>query len=59
MEGEKVTCSLQVDMYCIRLAVEMCLCKCFQMPVPIWNGCMTLSTIPGSRTLSPTMTGRQ
>ena len=45
-------CSLQVDMYCTGLAVEMCLyenSKCFQMPVPICNGCVTSSTIPRSR----------
>ena len=37
MEGERShspQCSLQVDMYCTGLAVEMCLCessKCFQI----------------------------
>ena len=39
--------SLQVD-----TVVEMCLWgnrMCFQMPVPIYNCCVTSSTIPGSR----------
>ena len=46
MEGERShspQCSLQVDMYCTGLAVEMCLCensKCFQIPVPTYLQCL-------------------